>query len=61
MPEAVFRKKIAQYFSNHPLVVLMAFFCLNVAVRIPNLNRPLSKHHELNAALVQSEVIDFDN
>lgn len=33
------------------LAVLLMVFCLSVLVRLPNLNRPLSKHHEFCTAL----------
>lgn len=34
------------------LLVLLVFIALSILVRAPNLNRPLSKHHEFNAAMV---------
>jgi hypothetical protein len=34
------------------LWVVFAAFLLSVAVRLPNVNRPLSKHHEFNMAMV---------
>jgi hypothetical protein len=52
MRAAMFRKKIISFFYEHPVATLLIFFFISVAVRMPNLNRPLSKHHELNAALV---------
>ena len=35
----------------HTLLVLLGIFVLSVVVRIPNLNRPLSKHHEFVTAI----------
>ncbi len=32
------------------LFILFLFFIISVVIRIPNLNRPLSKHHEFNPA-----------
>jgi hypothetical protein len=34
------------------LIYLVVFFILSVLIRIPNLNRPLSKHHEYNTAVI---------
>lgn len=31
---------------------LLLLFLISVIIRVPNLNRPLSKHHEFNAALI---------
>ena len=48
-------------FSNKfPLAILFLFFALSVVVRLPNLNRPLSKHHELNPALVLINSEEWD-
>jgi hypothetical protein len=52
--------KITTFLSSRPLVVLLLFFLLSVAVRLPNLSRPLSKHHELNAALVLINSEEWD-
>src|SRR5436190_14555087 len=41
------RRKI---FKN-PLVILSCIFLLSVVVRIPTLDRPLSKHHEFCTAV----------
>ncbi|MBL4862252.1 MAG: hypothetical protein JKY09_04435, partial [Crocinitomicaceae bacterium] len=35
----------------HTLLVLLGIFVLSVVVRIPNLNRPLSKHHDFVTAI----------
>ena len=35
-----------------PIRILLIVFFVSIIVRIPNLDRPLSKHHEFNAALV---------
>lgn len=48
--------------------LLLSLFIISVIVRLPNLDRPLSKHHEFNAALVlipidnwnQSSPLDFN-
>lgn len=52
MRAAVFHKKVVAFFYEHSSIVLFIFFFISVAVRVTNLNRPLSKHHEVNAALV---------
>jgi hypothetical protein len=41
---------LKNYFKK-PFVILLAFFALSVAIRIPNLDRPLSKHHEFCTAV----------
>ena len=38
--------------------LLLLIFFISVIIRIPNLDRPLSKHHEFNAALI---LIPIDN
>lgn len=52
MDEPAFLKKSAFFFYKHPVAVLFLLWSISVIVRLPNLNRPLSKHHELNPALV---------
>ncbi len=42
----------AQTIKRHSILVLIGFFAISIAVRLPSLNRPLSKHHEVNAAYV---------
>ncbi|HEY8658730.1 MAG TPA: hypothetical protein VIL78_06820 [Hanamia sp.] len=38
-------------FSGHVVIVLIAIFLLSILVRLPNINRPLSKHHEFVTAI----------
>src|SRR5436189_51957 len=38
-------------FIKRTLPVLLAIFLLSVAVRLPQLNRPLSRHHEFCTAI----------
>lgn len=54
-------KKTFQFFYDRPLAILFIFFFISVIVRLPNLNRPLSKHHELNAALVLINAEEWNN
>jgi hypothetical protein len=49
--ENLFKKMLASL-QDKPLAIILFFFAISVAIRLPNLDRPLSKHHELNAALV---------
>jgi len=44
--------KMISFCQRKPILVLSIVFMLTVLVRLPNLNRPLSKHHEFNAALI---------
>src|ERR1043165_9702355 len=34
------------------LLIVLLFFVMSVLLRLPNLNRPLSKHHEYNTAVI---------
>ena len=36
----------------HSYLILFVLFSISVLIRLPHLNRPLSKHHEFNAALI---------
>ena len=38
--------------TKYPVFILAVFFIISIVIRIPNLDRPLSKHHEFNAAIV---------
>jgi len=38
--------------ERRTLLLLLVLIALSIAVRSPNLNRPLSKHHEFNAAMI---------
>ncbi len=38
--------------KKNALLLLIFAFLVSIAIRIPNLNRPLSKHHEFNMAMV---------
>ena len=33
-------------------MVILVLFIVSIVIRVPNLNRPLSKHHEFNAAMI---------
>ncbi|MDB5191438.1 MAG: hypothetical protein JWQ96_1001 [Segetibacter sp.] len=61
MQEATFLNKISSFFNQRPIAVLLLFFCISVTARIPNLGRPLSKHHELNTALVLINAEEWNN
>lgn len=37
---------------KNQLLLLFAFFCISVLIRLPHFNRPLSKHHEFNPAVI---------
>ncbi len=43
--------KAQKIITNHPYFVIILLFLFSVLVRVPNLNRPLSKHHEFCTAL----------
>ncbi|WP_207495418.1 hypothetical protein [Aridibaculum aurantiacum] len=45
-------RKLQAILYRQPVLILIFLFLVSVAVRLPNLDRPLSKHHEANAALV---------
>ena len=38
--------------SNQAVFLLILFFVLSVVIRLPHLDRPLSKHHEFNPAVI---------
>jgi hypothetical protein len=42
---------LKRLFSGHVVIVLIAIFLLSILVRLPNINRPLSKHHEFVTAI----------
>ena len=44
--------------TKKTLLIILSLFLLSVIIRLPNLNRPLSKHHEFNTAffLIPMEV-----
>ncbi|MBL6875556.1 MAG: hypothetical protein ISR01_02090, partial [Chitinophagales bacterium] len=44
--------------SVFPILIILGIFLLSVLVRIPNINRPLSKHHEFVTA-VSLRVLDI--
>ena len=52
------KKFLKNQFSFPVVVVLIAIFLLSVLVRLPNINRPLSKHHEFVTA-ISLQVIDI--
>jgi hypothetical protein len=39
--------------------VLSSAFLLSIVLRLPNLNRPLSKHHEFNTAVILNGIISW--
>jgi hypothetical protein len=49
--EETLRTKKSNVFWRKTIWWLLALFALSVVIRIPNLNRPLSKHHEFCTAL----------
>ena len=51
MPVAVFHNFVSSVMAR-PYIGLAIIFLMSLLVRLPNLDRPLSKHHEANAALV---------
>jgi hypothetical protein len=38
--------KVQKIITDHPYTVIIMLFLFSILVRLPNLNRPLSKHHE---------------
>jgi hypothetical protein len=49
-----------KYIEKYYVVLLILAFTLSVLIRIPNLNRPLSKHHEFNAAMILNVCKSWD-
>jgi hypothetical protein len=45
--------------NKRDFFILMVVFLLAVCVRIPNLDRPLSKHHEFNSAVVLNNIVSW--
>jgi hypothetical protein len=46
------KKYLNKIIKHRPIAVLFILFLVSVIIRVPQLNRPLSKHHELNTAAV---------
>jgi hypothetical protein len=42
---------LKRYFSPHVVIILVTIFFLSILIRLPNINRPLSKHHEFVTAI----------
>ena len=40
-----------RHFSLHVVIILVAIFFFSILIRLPNINRPLSKHHEFVTAI----------
>jgi hypothetical protein len=44
---------------NRALGVLLLLFILSICIRLPNLNRPVSKHYEFNTAVVMINIMSW--
>jgi hypothetical protein len=42
---------LKRYFSVYVVIILITIFFLSILIRLPNINRPLSKHHEFVTAI----------
>lgn len=52
MQVQVLVKRLYTFFIQHPLLYVILLWVSIIAITSPNLNRPLSKHHEFNPSLV---------